>query len=291
MCGICGCGDETPGETAAAGVTHTHADGTTHTHAVGAAPGAHTHADGTTHTHADGTTHTHAVAKDEAGDEAAGRRVAIEQAIFAKNDQIAGLNRAFLRGRRVLALNLVSSPGSGKTAILERTIRALDGDIAQCVLEGDQATDHDAERIRAAGARALQINTGAGCHLDAEMVRKGIDALDPDPRSVLVIENVGNLVCPAHFDLGEHCKVVVCSTTEGEDKPIKYPHMFRASSLMLLNKTDLLPHLDFDVEQCVAYARAVNPSLEVIRLSARTGEGFEAWLDWLRARVDGNAGG
>ena len=212
------------------------------------------------------------------------RVIALERAILDKNDRIAEQNRAFLRGREVLALNLVSSPGSGKTAILERTIRALAGELEIAVLEGDQATDNDAERIRAAGARATQINTGAGCHLDADMVRRALDAMDPAAGSVLMIENVGNLVCPALFDLGELAKVVVCSVTEGEDKPVKYPHMFRASELMLLNKIDLLPHLTFDVDRCAAYARQVNPRLRVLPISATRGDGLAEWYDWLRAR-------
>ncbi|HJL15580.1 MAG TPA: hydrogenase nickel incorporation protein HypB [Sandaracinaceae bacterium LLY-WYZ-13_1] len=211
--------------------------------------------------------------------------IELEQAILGENDRLAELNRAFLRGRRVLALNLVSSPGAGKTSLLERTIRAFDGALPLAVLEGDQATDRDAERIRAAGADARQINTGAGCHLDADMVRRALETLDLSERSLLMIENVGNLVCPALFDLGEHAKVVVCSVTEGDDKPIKYPHMFRASRLMLLNKIDLLPHVDFDVERCVELARTVNPEIEVLELSARTGEGLDAWLDWIRARL------
>lgn len=251
MCATCGCG---------------HAEDHDHDHV-------HPH----DHDHEHHHHHHHHHHRDER------RVIALERAILDENDRIAEQNRAFLRGREVLALNLVSSPGSGKTAILERTIRALDGELEIAVLEGDQATDNDAERIRAAGARATQINTGAGCHLDADMVRRALDEMDPTAGSVLMIENVGNLVCPALFDLGELAKVVVCSVTEGEDKPIKYPHMFRASRLMLLNKIDLLPHLDFDVARCVELARTVNPDLEVIELSARTGDGFDAWLDWIRA--------
>ena len=241
------------------------------------------------HVHA----HDHAHAHDHVHDHDHGeqrRVIALERAILDENDRIAAENRAFLRGRRVLALNLVSSPGSGKTAVLERTIRALAGELTLAVLEGDQATDHDAARIRAAGAEALQINTGAGCHLDAAMVARALERMDPAEGTALMIENVGNLVCPALFDLGEHAKVVVASVTEGDDKPVKYPHMFRASRLMLLNKIDLLPHVDFDVARCLEHARTVNPELEVLEMSAKTGEGFDAWLDWIRARVLRRAG-
>ena len=190
-----------------------------------------------------------------------------------------------LAGREVLALNLVSSPGSGKTTLLERTLLDLQGELAISVIEGDQETLNDAERIRATGCKAVQINTGAGCHLDADMLARGLQQLDPPRGSVVMIENVGNLVCPALFDLGEHAKVVILSVTEGEDKPVKYPHMFRASRLMLLNKIDLLPHLRFDVERCIAYARQVNPDIEVHRVSAETGEGMSAWYAWLRSHL------
>jgi hydrogenase nickel incorporation protein HypB len=214
-----------------------------------------------------------------------GRTVTLEQDILAKNQLLAERNRGWLAGRDVLALNLVSSPGSGKTTLLERTLRDLKGELDIGVIEGDQATVHDAQRIRATGCKAIQINTGAGCHLEADMLAQGLRQLDPPRGSVVMIENVGNLVCPALFDLGEHAKVVILSTTEGEDKPVKYPHMFRASRLMLLNKVDLLPHLRFDVERCIAYALEVNPQIEVLRVSAQTGEGMAAWYDWLRQRV------
>jgi len=205
----------------------------------------------------------------------------LEQDILAKNQLLAERNRGWLAGREILALNLVSSPGSGKTTLLERTIRDLRHELAIYVIEGDQATAHDAQRIRAAGGKAIQINTGTGCHLEADMLARGLDALNPAARSVLMIENVGNLVCPALFDLGERAKVVILSVTEGEDKPLKYPHMFRASEVMLLNKIDLLPYLQFDVERCIAYARQVNPDIQVFRLSSQTGEGMSAWYGWL----------
>ena len=216
-----------------------------------------------------------------------GKTIALEQQILAKNQLLAERNRGWLAGREILALNLVSSPGSGKTTLLERTIRDVGAELTISVIEGDQATVNDAERIRAAGARAIQINTGAGCHLEADMLGRALDELKPPPQSVVMIENVGNLVCPALFDLGERAKVVILSVTEGEDKPIKYPHMFKAAELMLLNKIDLLPHLRFDVARCVAYAHEVNPSIRVLQVSAQTGEGMDAWYGWLKAQVPG----
>ncbi len=210
-----------------------------------------------------------------------GEVVTLEQAVLAKNDQIALRNRGWFEGRGVLALNLVSSPGAGKTTLLERTIRELAGRVEIAVIEGDQMTAKDAERIRAAGARAIQINTGAGCHLEADMVAEAVRKLDPAPGSILMIENVGNLVCPAMFDLGERMKVAVISTTEGEDKPLKYPHMFRAAEVVIINKLDLAPHVDFDQELCRANIREVNPDARLFALSARSGEGLEDWLDFL----------
>jgi hydrogenase nickel incorporation protein HypB len=209
------------------------------------------------------------------------RMVQIEQDILAKNNAYAEKNRAFLAGRRVFALNLVSSPGSGKTTLLVKTIGALAGQATVAVIEGDQQTSQDAERIRATGAQAIQINTGKGCHLDAHMVGHAIGELNLPERAVLMVENVGNLVCPAAFDLGEAAKVVILSVTEGEDKPIKYPDMFRAARLMLLNKCDLLPHLTFDVDAAIAFARRVNPHIEVIRTSSTSGEGMAEWLAWI----------
>jgi hydrogenase nickel incorporation protein HypB len=211
------------------------------------------------------------------------RMVQIERDILSKNDRYAADNRAYLAEHGIFALNLVSSPGSGKTTLLVRTIAALHGAVPLAVIEGDQQTDNDAARIRAAGAPALQINTGKGCHLDACMVGRAMDQLGLSDDSLLLIENVGNLVCPAGFDLGEAHKVAILSVTEGEDKPLKYPDMFRAADLMLLNKCDLLPYLTFDAELAVANARRVNPRIEVIRLSATTGEGMDEWLAWIRA--------
>jgi hydrogenase nickel incorporation protein HypB len=212
------------------------------------------------------------------------RIVQIEQDILGENDRFADGNRAFFAGRGILALNLVSSPGSGKTTLLVRTIDDLGGRMPLAVIEGDQQTSFDADRIRATGVPALQINTGKGCHLDAHMVGHGVERLDPVPGAVLFIENVGNLVCPAAFDLGEAHKVVMLSVTEGDDKPLKYPDMFHAADLMLLTKIDLLPHVPFDVDRCVEFARRINPAIEVIHLSATSGEGLDAWYRWIDRR-------
>ena len=209
--------------------------------------------------------------------------VQIEQDILAKNNAYAAENRIYLAARSILALNLLSSPGSGKTSLLVRSIEHLAGKLPVAVIEGDQATANDADRIRATGAPALQINTGKGCHLDAHMVGHALERLDPPAGGILFIENVGNLVCPAAFDLGEAHKVVVLSVTEGEDKPLKYPDMFHAADLILLNKVDLLPHLDFDVDKALAAARQVNPKVKMLAVSARSGEGLDAWIDWLLA--------
>jgi hydrogenase nickel incorporation protein HypB len=209
------------------------------------------------------------------------RLVDIEMDILAKNNHIAAHNRAHFAAASILALNLVSSPGSGKTTLLTQTLTRLASQVSCAVVEGDQQTTNDADRIRATGVPAIQVNTGKGCHLDAQMVHDALHQLKPQDRSLLFIENVGNLVCPASFDLGERHKVAVLSVTEGEDKPLKYPHMFAASSLMILNKIDLLPYLSFDVDACVRNARQVNPHIEVIQLSATTGAGMDRWLAWL----------
>ncbi|MBK8359759.1 MAG: hydrogenase nickel incorporation protein HypB [Comamonadaceae bacterium] len=269
MCTTCGCGtDEVKLEGGNAGHghghEHVHADGTRHSHEH-----EHSHAaeEGHGHSHAPGLSAT--------------RRVQIEQDILSRNNAYAHENRQLLAGQGIFALNLVSGPGSGKTTLLCKTITMLAG-LPVAVIEGDQQTSMDAERIRATGAPAVQINTGKGCHLDAHMVGHAMSRLALKDDSLLMIENVGNLVCPAAFDLGEAHKVVILSVTEGEDKPIKYPDMFRAASLMLLNKIDLLPHLDFDVEAALGYARRVNPQIRVIQLSATRGEGMDEWLQFLR---------
>jgi hydrogenase nickel incorporation protein HypB len=209
------------------------------------------------------------------------RIIQVERDILSKNDAYAIENRRYYGEHGIFTLNFVSSPGSGKTSLLVRTISDLKGRLLINVIEGDQQTSNDAARIRETGARAIQINTGKGCHLDAHMVGHATEDLAPEPNSALFIENVGNLVCPSAFDLGEAHKVVVLSVTEGEDKPLKYPDMFAAADLMILNKADLLPHLDFNVGLCIANALRVNPRLQTLTVSARTGEGMEAFYAWL----------
>ncbi|MCX7247327.1 MAG: hydrogenase nickel incorporation protein HypB [Burkholderiales bacterium] len=286
MCTTCGCGE---GEVRIEGKTahhdhehshdHVHADGSRHSHGHD-----HDHGD-ESHEHPHAHEHPHSQAAHAHAPGMDGKRmVQIEQDILAKNNAYAQANRQQLSEKGIFALNLVSSPGSGKTTLLCKTITLLEGQ-ALAVIEGDQQTTHDAERIRATGAPAIQINTGKGCHLDAHMVGHAMEQLDLQADSLLMIENVGNLVCPAAFDLGEAHKVVILSVTEGEDKPLKYPDMFRAASLMLLNKIDLLPYLSFDVAAAIAYARRVNPRIRVIELSATSGVGMDEWLDFLRTGV------
>ncbi len=284
MCTTCGCGAgevRIEGQHAHHEHDHVHADGTTHSHE-------HAHWDQLAHEHPHAHEHGHEASAQHshAPGVAAKRMVQIEQDILAKNNAYAQQNRQRLMERGIFALNLVSSPGSGKTTLLCKTIALLEGQPV-AVIEGDQQTTHDAERIRATGAPAIQINTGKGCHLDAHMVGHAMEQLDLPEDGLLMIENVGNLVCPAAFDLGEAHKVVILSITEGEDKPLKYPDMFRAASLMLLNKIDLLPHLNFDVAAAVAYARRVNPQIRVIQLSASSGEGMPEWIEYLRQGMAG----
>ncbi|MBI4808591.1 MAG: hydrogenase nickel incorporation protein HypB [Nitrosomonadales bacterium] len=322
MCNVCGCGagettiDGKAVEHGHGGHFHVHADGTAHDHdhshnhahdhehAEAKHMHYHLHEDGSSHEHVHdhlhGHDHQHSHDHDHshthgtthyglgpAGAHAPGmsqsRMVKIEQDILSKNDSYANDNRSYLAEHGIFALNLVSSPGSGKTTLLVKTIEALNNGMKLAVIEGDQQTDNDAARIRATGAPALQINTGKGCHLDAFMVGKAMTQLALNDDSLLLIENVGNLVCPASFDLGEAHKVAILSVTEGEDKPLKYPDMFRAADLMLLNKCDLLPYLTFDAELAVANARRVNPDIQVIRTSATSGEGMNEWLDWIKA--------
>jgi len=275
MCGTCGCQDgnkATVTNLQTGEHTHIDSDGTVVTHTHDHHDHEHSHSHEHFHAHDHPKTHGNM-----------GTTIALEQAIMQKNDALAERNRAWFSGREILVLNLVSSPGSGKTSILERTIIDQRNKTDIYVIEGDQQTANDAQRIKDSGAPSVQINTGTGCHLEADMVMEGVKSLKPKPGSVIMIENVGNLVCPALFDLGEAAKVAILSVTEGEDKPIKYPHMFQASSVMLLNKIDLLPHLDFDVEKCIHYARQVNPEIEIIQLSAKTGEGMEVWYDWIKS--------
>jgi len=272
MCTVCGCGE---GETTIEGDGHGHAHEHGHHHHGHDNHGHHHHDH--THDYGLGPAHAHAPGMSQS------RMVQIEQDILGKNNQYAAANRRWFAERGILALNLVSSPGSGKTTLLTRTLTDLNGGYPMAVIEGDQQTANDAERIRATGAPALQINTGKGCHLDAHMVGHALEALAPENGGVLFIENVGNLVCPAAFDLGEAHKVAILSVTEGEDKPIKYPDMFAAADLLLLNKVDLLPHLQFDVERCIDYARRVNPAIKVLKVSATSGEGMDDWYRWLDA--------
>jgi hydrogenase nickel incorporation protein HypB len=235
------------------------------------------------HSHDHGHDHSHHHHDHDHHDDDHGVVVTLEQQILAKNNLLAERNRGWFAGRGILALNLMSSPGAGKTTLLERTIRDLGSALAIGVIEGDQATETDAARIRAAGCNAVQINTGTGCHLDADMLRRGLAALKPPRESAVMIENVGNLVCPALFDLGERAKVVMLSVTEGDDKPLKYPHMFRAAEIVIITKSDLLPHVDFSIDRCLANVRAVNRSIRSFVLSAVTGDGTGAWYDWLSA--------
>jgi hydrogenase nickel incorporation protein HypB len=281
MCATCGCGE---GATATvrnletgvvtqvpdANSPHHHDHGHDHDHD-------HDHDHGHDHSHARDRAHSHVHSQEHE------RAMSeLEARVLAKNDALGEKNRAWFKGREILALNLVSSPGAGKTTLLERTIRDLNSELPLYVVEGDQATSNDGDRIRAAGAPAVQVNTGTGCHLDADMVARGIRELRPALGSVVLIENVGNLVCPALFDLGERAKVAILSVTEGDDKPLKYPHLFRAAELLLLNKLDLLPFVDFDVTRVIANALSVNPKMKILQISARTGQGLEAWYGWLR---------
>jgi hydrogenase nickel incorporation protein HypB len=263
MCATCGCGKgEVRIEGTAAAHGHDHAHEHDHHHDHG-----HEHAHHHEHDHGDGQS----------------RIIQVEQDILSKNNAYAGVNRARFNAAGILALNLVSSPGSGKTTLLVKTIEQLKGELPVAVIEGDQQTSNDADRIRATGAPAIQINTGKGCHLDAHMVGHAADHLQPAPGSVVFIENVGNLVCPALFDLGEAHRAVVLSVTEGEDKPLKYPDMVASSQILLISKIDLLPHIDFDMEALVSNARKINPGIKVLKVSARTGEGMEAWANFIRS--------
>jgi len=214
-----------------------------------------------------------------------GRLVKIEQELLGKNNAYAMQNRAYFKEHNIFVLNLVSSPGAGKTTLLVETIKALQDRVPIAVIEGDQQTEHDADRVRATGTPAVQINTGRACHLDAHGIGHALMDLGVKDNSLLAIENVGNLVCPSSFDLGEAHKVVVLSVTEGDDKPLKYPDMFHAADLMLINKTDLLPYVDFDIERCIDYARRVNPDIQIIRLSSTKGENFSAWTNWLLTQM------
>ena len=283
MCTVCGCGaGETKIEGGEREHTHVSPDGTVHTHSHGHDHDHHhhEHAFGGDLDYGTGPARAHAPGMSQS------RMVQVEQDILAKNNAYAAENRRYFDERGIFALNVVSGPGAGKTTLLVRTIELLKDEVAISVVEGDQQTSNDAARLRATGVPALQINTGKGCHLDGHMVGHAIARLRPADGSLLLVENVGNLVCPAAFDLGEHHKVAILSVTEGEDKPLKYPDMFRAADVMLLSKCDLLPHLDFDADLAEANARRVNPDLTVFRVSAARGEGMSAWVDWIAAGLE-----
>ena len=288
MCGTCGCADDKNAVTMTdmeKGKQSVLRHGGIHGHSHDRDHHDHHHHD---HDHEHSHDHDHGHDHVHGPD---GEIITLEAAVLGKNNELAAENRGWLKGRGVTALNLVSSPGAGKTTLLEQTIKALSGQIEIAVIEGDQMTSNDGERIRAAGAQAVQINTGAGCHLEADMVAGALEALDPRPGSLLMIENVGNLVCPAMFDLGEKMKVAIISTPEGEDKPLKYPHMFRASDLVLINKIDLAPHVDFDEATCRANIQEVNPDAQILSLSAKTGQGMDDWLGLLRNMLSATASG
>jgi len=255
MCGTCGCGEDDHITYTKPGEIHDH-----HEHGV-------SHQHQHTHPHNHGHTHSH--------------EIQLELDVLSKNNLSAERNRGYMQALNIMSLNLVSSPGSGKTSLLEKTIKELKDKLKLYVIEGDQQTMNDADRIHAAGAPVIQVNTGNGCHLDADMVNHALMELHPDQDSLLFIENVGNLVCPSLFDLGESKRVVIISVTEGEDKPIKYPNMFETSQLCVINKTDLLPYVDFDMEKVKQYALQVNPEMQFIALSVKTGEGMAAWTDWI----------
>lgn len=272
MCATCGCGDD--GSAVITVVPHHHSPEHEHPHRHDGDAGDHVHG------HGPGE-HVHLAPTET---------ITLEQKVLAKNDALAQSVRRRLAEQAILAINLTSSPGSGKTTLLERTLRDL-ADTSIAVIEGDQETMLDGERIRATGRPVVQVNTGAGCHLDAAMMDTALTALSPAPGTLLFIENVGNLVCPALFDLGEHAKVVVISVTEGTDKPLKYPHMFAAASLVLVNKMDLLPYVDFDVERCRAYANSINPGIDVLTVSATTGMGLAKWYEWLFEQTSAQVSG
>ncbi|HBS87774.1 MAG: hydrogenase accessory protein HypB [Bacteroidetes bacterium GWF2_38_335] len=299
MCGTCGCGDDSttfrkPGEKHDHEHHHTHShshdhDGKEHTHDH---DHKHTHDHHHDHGHHDHDhSHDHDHHHHDHDHEHEGnahhhhsheKEIMVERNVLSKNDLIAERNRGFFEAKNIVALNLVSSPGSGKTSLLEKTIKEMGKELKCFVIEGDQQTMNDAERIHAAGAPVIQVNTGNGCHLDAEMVNTAVKKLDVKEKSVLFIENVGNLVCPSMFDLGESKRVVIISTTEGDDKPLKYPTMFETAHICIINKTDLLPYVDFDMKKCRENAMKVNHHLEFFEVSVKTGEGMKDWYKWLK---------
>ncbi|MFH2140827.1 MAG: hydrogenase nickel incorporation protein HypB [Bacteroidota bacterium] len=293
MCETCGCGDDNsirinkPGEDHEH--DHHHAHSHPHNHGDAEHTHEHIHEHSNEHEHDDQQNHTHSHNHDHPhshdGNHIHKKEIVLEQNILYKNNMLAERNRGFFEAKNIFAINFVSSPGSGKTSLLERTIKEIGSELSFYVIEGDQQTMNDAERIRKTGAPVVQINTGNGCHLDADMVNRAVNKLEVKQNSILFIENVGNLVCPSMFDLGESKRVIVISTTEGEDKPVKYPNMFESSDICIINKTDLLPYLDFDIKKCREYAMKVNHHLEFIELSVKTGEGMEQWYSWLKNQI------
>ena len=314
MCDTCGCGKPDnevrivkPGEEDSQHKhSHRHSYGNSHGHSHDGDEHAHEHNHGYSHSHGHSGGHDHADEhiknrdhlhnhdhdhehpdegheKDEY-DHIHDRQITVEQDVMSKNNLLAERNRGYFEAKGIVVVNLVSSPGSGKTKLLERTIRELKDKMSFYVIEGDQQTMNDANRIHKTGVPVVQINTGEGCHLDADMINKAVKKLDPADHSVLMVENVGNLVCPALFDLGESTRVVIMSVTEGDDKPVKYPYMFSTSDLCIINKTDLLPYVDFDMDMAKEYAKQINPKLEIIEVSVMTGEGMEVWYEWLREK-------
>ena len=273
MCGTCGCGsDENEVTILKPGETHSHNqehDGHSHSHDHG-----HDHHHGHDHSHTHGENHSHPKTVIE-----------LERDILQNNQVLAARNRGYFEAKNILAINLVSSPGSGKTSILERTLSDLKNEITFNVIEGDQQTFNDANRIDALNIPVVQVNTGKGCHLESDMIYNAVKKLEPADKSILMIENVGNLVCPSLFDLGEGKRVVIISITEGEDKPIKYPDMFMSSDVCIINKMDLLPHLNFDLDKLKEYAMQVNHHLTFFEVSAITGEGMEQWYEWLKSNL------
>ena len=265
MCDTCGCGSGTnPVRISRPGDAEQHHDDNNHPHSHG-------------HHHDHDHTHEH----DHSHDSSRQRLIRVEEDILGKNNLLASRNSGYFEAKSVVALNLMSSPGSGKTTLLEKSIVALEGKRPVAVIEGDQQTMNDAERIHQTGAPVVQVNTGNGCHLDADMIRQALDQLQLQETSLLFIENVGNLVCPSLFELGEKNRIVIISVTEGEDKPLKYPTMFEHAHTCIINKTDLLPYVDFDLELVKKHILSVNPHLHIMELSAKTGEGMEQWITWL----------
>jgi len=285
MCGTCGCGSDSNGPTIIKPGEEKHTHQEHHHHHDGHSHDHHHHHDGHSHSHDEhhhhnGHSHSHSHSHDPKH-----KILEIEQDILQNNEVLAARNRGFFEAKNVFALNLVSSPGSGKTSILERTLADLKNEIPFYVIEGDQQTLNDANRIDALSIPVIQINTGKGCHLESDMVFDAVKQLEMKNDSILMIENVGNLVCPSMFDLGENKRVVIISTTEGEDKPIKYPDMFHTSDICIINKIDLIPYLNIDIQKLKDYALQVNPNLQFFEVSATTGEGMENWYKWLRENI------